>query len=127
MVLLACSSPALAQAISPSQAEDYRRLDRERRDKLEQFRREHQERANQATRERNRAVQEGAERARRDYYGAARGSSSRDRSSPQRYRTPPLVAPRGVPDTGLSRRCRRWLALCRQGRRSACRRFDENC
>lgn len=97
------------------------RQQQERRQRqLDRFRSEQRERANQARQERNRAVERGADRATREYYGTARGTRSRPPTS-----VPPYSSSRG--GSSASVRCRRWQNLCRRGRKSYCRLFTNRC
>lgn len=125
MMAAQTQTPGDLQRAQEQERQRQEQADRARRQRLDAFRREQQERADRATRERNRAVEEGASRAAREYYGTARGSRSQ-RGAPTRRPPPPVYVAPGS-RSGLNVRCKRWLRLCRQGRRKACRLFDENC
>lgn len=97
------------------------RQQQERRQRqLDRFNSEQRERANRARQERNRAVEQGADRAARDYYGTARGTRS-----PAPTMVPPYSSSRD--NSAADARCRRWQNLCRRGRQSYCRLFTNRC
>ncbi len=97
-----------------------REQERQRQQRLEDHYRQQREQAERATRERNRAVEEGADRARRQYYDTTRGTRSNPPSS--------RVTPRTCRGTGATRsQCRRWQRLCRSGKRRYCRLHARNC
>ena len=98
-----------------------RQQDRARQERLQDYYRQQRERAEQATRERNRAVQEGVDRARREYYGTARGS--RGGVDGGTVRSAPLAGSR----PRRSNQCRRWRRLCDHGRRRYCRLLARRC